>query len=174
MDSKQHHSPSGDSDKISSKNGNGCLSAARSSQPHRQPQRTFKLFEFNRAFGCDAHHFIFIQRESNLEALAAFEDNLGDNIGKGRGTVRPFSRLFTETDLKNIQSSCLEILAGFSGTSDHVTYQAILGEIEVKRCDDREGHIWFDDTFTDKDPHWSTGFNIGSSQVIDLEIDTFV
>ncbi|CAH0049118.1 unnamed protein product [Clonostachys solani] len=169
MDSKQHQSSSSEAHKTPSENG-----ISESSQPHRQPQRTFKLFEFHHAFGCDAHHFIFIQRESNSEALATFEENLGADIGQGHGMIQSFSRIFTETDLKNIQSSCLEILAGFSATSGHVTYRAILGKIEVKSCGDKDGDVWFDDTFTDKYPHWDTGFNIDSSQVIDLEEDTFV
>ncbi|CAI6092094.1 unnamed protein product [Clonostachys chloroleuca] len=164
MDSKQHQSSSSDTHKVSPEND-----TLESTQPHHQPQRTFKLFEFNYAFGCDAHHFIFIQRESNSEALATFEENLG--VDMDCGAIQVYSRIFTETDLKNIQASCLEILAAFSATSDYVTYRAILGKIEVESCDDSE---WFDETFSAKYPYWDKGFNIDSSQVIDLEKDIFV
>ncbi|KAK7225603.1 hypothetical protein V2G26_013606 [Clonostachys chloroleuca] len=169
MDSTQHQSSSSDTNQVSPEND-----IPGPSQPHRQPQRTFKLYEFHHAFGCDAHHFIFIQHEPNSEALATFEENLVAEIGEGRGFIQPFSRVFTETDLKNIQASCLEILAGFAFTCDHVTYKVILGPIEVRSCGDTDGYIWFDETFTDKYPHWDTGFNIDSSQIIDLEKDMFV
>ncbi|CAG9972242.1 unnamed protein product [Clonostachys byssicola] len=185
MDSKQHQSSSSNTHKTPSKNGTSLdrkraiyahyfVDILESTQPHRQPRRTFKLYEFHHAFGCDAHHFIFIEREPNSEALATFEENLGANIGVGHDYIHPFSRIFTETDLKNIQASCLEILAGFEFTADHVTYRVILGPIEVKSCGEEEGHIWFDETFTDKYPHWDTGFNIDSSQILDLEKDMFV
>ncbi|CAH0016509.1 unnamed protein product [Clonostachys rhizophaga] len=166
MDSEQHQSSSSDPDKTPSEND-----ISESSQPHHQPQRTFMLFEVNNAFGRDAHHFLFIQRESNLEDLAYFGENLCLDIDRAHGTVEAFERIFTETDLKNIQASCLEILAGLSAINGCVTYEAILGKIEVTASD---GDIWFYDTFDDECPQWETAFNIDSSQIIDLEEDTFV
>jgi hypothetical protein len=136
------------------------------------PQRTFKLYDFSAAFGRDAHHVVFIQRESNSEALAIFEENLHEEVAQRE--VRWFSRVYTKTDLENIQTSCQDILEVFSATNDVVEFTVVLGKIEVQSCVPGGESHWFWDTFKDyKDPNWALGFNVNSEDIIDLRTEAF-
>ena len=87
--------------------------------------RTFKLYEFNGAFGRDAHPFVFVQLESNAAPFHVFESAL-HRREDGREPITWSARVYTDTDLGNIQESCLEILRGFEGTNDAVEFVAVL------------------------------------------------
>jgi hypothetical protein len=141
------------------------------------PHRTFQLCEFSTLFGRDAHYFLFIQRESNSEALAHFEANVRHAVSTRHAKF--FPRVYTETDLTNIQASCLDILGCFVGTNDYVSYLAVVGKIEIQplgemRDEWKEEHEWFEKTFEDtKAPNWARGLGVESNQVIDLETDNY-
>ncbi|VUC38096.1 unnamed protein product [Clonostachys rosea] len=138
-------------------------------EPPQKSQRTFKLFEFHQPFeGPDEHHFVFIQRESNTEALTTLKRNLRKEMRED-GSMRSFSRVFTETDIKSIQTSSLEILSGFRGSNDRVTYSIILGKIAVQPRGSATEAKWYFKTFDGGD--WKKGFKLKSGQVLDLETD---
>jgi hypothetical protein len=124
-------------------------------------------------FGGDAHHILFIQRESNSEALSNFENNLGQAISERQAQF--FPRVYTETDLTNIQSSCLDILGCFSATNDVVSFLAVVGKVEIQpRGEERNEAKWFQETFEDsKFPEWALGLGVESDQVVDLETEKF-
>lgn len=138
------------------------------------PQRTFKLYEFSCAFGSDMHHFVFIQRESNSQAFANFEEHL-----RGYAAAREFRgypRVYTATDMENIQTSCLDLLEALSNSNDSVSFQVVLGKIEVPPCETTGAHsAWIEDSgLASKDPSWAQVFQVPAEQVIDLQGETFI
>ena len=76
--------------------------------------------------------------------------------------------------MHNIQTSCGDILEMFSHTNDIVSFQVVLGKIEVKdrrvgQGDEDVPGDWFDMDFRDdKDPCWASGFGVPYAQVVDL------
>lgn len=142
--------------------------------PNLPPQqRTFKLYEFSCAFGSDMHHFVFIQRESNSEAFTSFEQHLRDYAAARE--FRGYPRVYTDTDMQNIQTSCLDLLEALSHGNDCVSFRVVLGRIEVPPCDTtRDESPWLEDSgLASKDPDWADVFEIPGEQVIDLQEDTF-
>jgi hypothetical protein len=132
------------------------------------PLRTFQLCEFHCLFGADAHHFLFIQRDSNENALANLKQNLYNAFSDGEVRIHP--RIYTGDDLANLQASCLDILECFSNTNDVVGYYVITGKIQVEprasytaaedECE------WFERAFScAKYPEWG---RLGG-KIIDLE-----
>jgi hypothetical protein len=135
-------------------------------------RRTFQLCEFHCLFGADAHHFLFIQRDSNEAALAHLKQNLSNAFSAGQARIYP--RIYTEDDLMNLQTSCLDILECFIGTNDVIGYYVITGKIYVEpraaAMAAEDEHEWFEEVFTcAKYPEWNRLGGI----VIDLEKDRY-
>lgn len=136
------------------------------------PQRTFKLYEFNYAYGRDAHHLVFIQREENSEALANFEEHCLYELEDR--AFRQYPRVYTVTDLENIQNSCLDLLDALSHGNDSVSFKVVLGKIEVRPRDSGIDTPWYEEVeFDCKDPDWGDGFHVPYDQVADLQSGGF-
>jgi hypothetical protein len=107
-----------------------------------------------------------------LTALANLRQNLHYAISKGDALFHP--RIFTEGDIANIQTSCLEILRGFQGTCDYVSYFVVTGSISVELCAHSrtldEEVEWFDKLFYwVRYPDWK---GLGG-KIIDLEQERY-
>ena len=143
----------------------------RSHQTAPPPHQTFQLCEFNNLFGADAHYFLFIQRESNSTSLTNLQQNLRHASSTGEARLHP--RIFTEDDLANIQTSCMEILSGLSFGSDIVGFYVVTGRIHVgfHPSDSVRGERgWFEKVFScSKFPEWGAL----AGKMVDLEKEVY-
>ncbi|KAH8807881.1 hypothetical protein F5884DRAFT_348579 [Xylogone sp. PMI_703] len=144
------------------------MSAARITRA-TSSRKTFQLWQFFHLFGLDMHHLVFIQRESNEDALTNLRRNLRESI-KARDVTR-YSRIYTEDDIINIQKSSLDVLQLFKHTNDSVEFWVASGSIKVELRDEAQDESeWFEGVFeSTKFPRWK---KLGG-HVIDMEEENY-